>query len=190
MPFEFFFPKTFYYRDDLLSEKANNTLVDVALALRQEIPNSTRQNLYTTFGSVANLLTREPFHALRDALRDEVVLYLEQIETRSDKQWMISDSWVSISSPGNYERMHTHPGAYISGVYYIKAPPESGKIFFENLEDNLYYSGRSRRENYNVVSYEPWNRRLILFNSKVPHHVGQNLSDSERIALSFNVTAL
>jgi hypothetical protein len=31
-------------------------------------------------------------------------------------------------------------------------------------------------------------RRVILFNSQVPHYVSQNMSQIERISLSFNVT--
>lgn len=187
MPFEFFFPKTFYYRDELISEDANRELVEEARALRQEFPNSTRQNLYTTFGSLQNVLERAAFSTLRDALREEVILYLEQIETPPGKRLVISNAWIGISSPGNYERMHIHPGSYVSGVYYLKAPKDSGRIFFENLDDNLWCSERTRRENLNAVSYEPLERRLILFNSQVPHHVGQNRSDLDRIALSFNV---
>lgn len=187
MPFEFFFPKTFYFRDDLISEAGNASLVAAAHALRQEFPQSSRGNLYTTYGSVANVLERDDFAVLREALREEIVGYLQQIETREGANCGITDAWVSISAPGNYERMHTHPGSYVSGVYYLQTPDGCGRLTFENMEDNLWYSARSRRENQNAISYEPRARRLVMFNSQVPHHVGQNLSDSERIALSFNV---
>ena len=83
--------------------------------------------------------------------------------------------------------MHTHGDSYVSGVYYIKTAPECGRIIFENLDDNLWASARERRENLNAVSFEPVERRVILFNSQVPHHVSQNMSQSERIALSFNI---
>jgi uncharacterized protein (TIGR02466 family) len=187
MPFEFFFPKTFYYRDNLIEEEANLAIADAAFALRKEFPRSTRQNLYTTYGSLPNVLLRPALTPLREALQDEIAIYLNQIETRSDKRWMIPDSWISISSPGDYERMHTHPGSYVSGVFYIRAPIGCGNLCFENLEDNLWSSLRTRKENLSAISYEARERRLILFNSQMPHHVERNLSTSERIALSFNV---
>jgi uncharacterized protein (TIGR02466 family) len=187
MPFEFFFPRTFYYRDDLLGEAENAGLAEAAQALRKEFPASTRPNLYTTYGSLTDVLARDAFAPLRRALVAEIHGYLAQLETREGQQAVITDSWISISGPGNYERMHTHGGSYVSGVYYIKTAAECGRIFFEHLDDNLWASARTRRENWNTVSYEARERRVILFNSQVPHHVAQNLSQSERIALSFNV---
>jgi uncharacterized protein (TIGR02466 family) len=187
MPFEFYFPRTFYYRDEVLSVAANDALGEAALGLRREFPRSTRANLYTTYGTVADVLAGEAFAPLRQALVGDIQDYLAQIETNPARQALITDSWIGISSPGNYERMHTHAGSYVSGVYYIKSAPDCGRIFFESLDDNLWASARKRRENWNAVSFEPVERRVILFNSQIPHHVSQNASQSERIALSFNV---
>jgi uncharacterized protein (TIGR02466 family) len=188
MPFEFYFPKTFYYRDDVLTEAENETLLVAARKLRQEFPHSTRPNLYTTYGSIADVLAGEAFAELRRALVTDIQAYLEQLETSASHEAIITDSWISISAPGNYERMHTHGGSYVSGVYYIKVAPESGRISFETLDDNLWASARKRQENWNALSFDPVERRVILFNSQVPHYVSQNMSQIERIALSFNVT--
>lgn len=190
MPAEFFFPKVFYFKDDLISEFENCSVCEAALALRLEFPKSTRANLYTTYGSIPNVLERAEFTHLRLALADQIGRYLEILETRPGLRCVITDSWVSISAPGNYERMHTHDGAYISGVYYLQAGLDCGNLYFEELSDNLWASLRSRPENFNSVSYAPKERRGIFFNSRVPHHVGQNASTQERIALSFNVALL
>jgi len=187
MPFEFYFPRTFYYRDDVLVPDANERLRAAAARLRQRFPSSTRPNLYTTYGSVADVLAIEDFAPLREALIGDIQAYLQQIETNPARTAAIADSWIGISAPGNYERMHTHGGSYISGTYYIQSAPDCGRIFFESMDDNLWASARTRRENWNAVSFEPVERRVILFNSQVPHHVSQNASQRERIALSFNV---
>jgi uncharacterized protein (TIGR02466 family) len=187
MPFEFYFPRTFYYRDEVLTRRENDLLRAAALRLREQYPRSTRANLYTTYGSIADVLAGEDFAALRQALLGDVQAYLQQIETSPTRTAAIADSWIGISAPGNYERMHTHGGSYVSGVYYIQSAPDCGRIFFENMDDNLWASARTRQENWNAVSFEPVERRVILFNSQVPHHVSQNAAQSERIALSFNV---
>lgn len=187
MPIEYFFPKAFYYKDELINEDANERLVEAAHSLRQEFPLSTRSNLYTTYGSVPDIFARSEFSVLHNGLINEIGQYLDILETRPGNKYAISDSWVSISSPGNYERMHTHDGSYISGVYYIRTAPDCGDLSFEELSDNLWASARTKPENFNTVRYAPKDRRLILFNSKIPHSVGQNLSSSERIALSFNI---
>ncbi len=190
MPIEYFFPKAFYYNDGIISEAENDRLIETAASIRAEIPASSRENIYTTYGSEPNILERPAFAGLRDALHREILAYLQLLETKDGIRCSIVDSWIGISQPGNYERMHTHDGAYISGVYYIKTPPGSGRLYFEELSDNLWASARTKSEHFDTISYEPKERRVILFNSKVPHHVGQNTSGEERIALSFNVTIL
>lgn len=187
MPFEFFFPRTFFYEDEVITDEENRELVAVAYSLKEEFPKSSRDNIYTTYENLSNVLERSEFSVLKLAVLERLGTYLQQLETPSDRELIITNSWVSISSPGNYERMHTHPGCYVSGVYYIQSAPAGGRIFFENLDDNLWISERTKPENFNTVNYPPLERRLILFNSSVPHHVSQNLSDSNRIALSFNV---
>jgi uncharacterized protein (TIGR02466 family) len=98
--------------------------------------------LYTTYGSVPDIFARNEFSILQNAIISEIGRYLEILETRPGNKYAISDSWVSISSPGNYERMHTHDGSYISGVYYIKTAPGCGDLSFEELSDNLWASSR------------------------------------------------
>lgn len=190
MPTEYFFPKAFYYEDGIVTEEENNNLIEAANQLVNEFPESTRSNLYTTYGSLPNILERKEFTKLRDAIVSHVNTFLNILETGQGNKYSITDSWVSISSPGNFERMHTHDGAYISGVYYINTLPNCGNLYFEELSDNLWASARSKKEHYNTVSYAPVERRVILFNSKVPHYVGQNESSGKRVALSFNIAIL
>lgn len=187
MPFEYYFPKLIYFRDQLLEPAQHQQLLTAVQQIRHEFPTSTRKNLYTTYGNIANLLERPGFGVLQQALRAEVALYLAKLETRAQYRVEFSDAWVSISAPGNYERMHTHDGAYVSGVYYLQCPPACGAICFEELSDNLWASQRQQQENWNAVTFDAVEGRLLLFNSKLPHAVGQNCSDDERIALSFNV---
>lgn len=190
MPVEYFFPKAFYYKDELINEEENGRLVKAAYSLKREFPLSTRTNLYTTYGSVANILERSEFSILRKALIAEISEYLGILETRAGNKFTISDSWISISAPGNFERMHTHDGSYISGVYYIKTLHGCGNLYFEELLDNLWVSMRTKPENFNTISYKPADQRVVLFNSRVPHYVEENMSPDDRIALSFNVVIL
>jgi uncharacterized protein (TIGR02466 family) len=190
MPIEHFFPKIFYYKDAIVSKSENCVLIAETGRLRADFPVSTRDNLYTTYGSVANVLARAEFASLRAAIATAVQEYLTHLDTRDGTRYVISDSWVSISGPGDHERMHTHDGAYVSGVYYLQTTPNCGNLYFEELQDNLWASNRSKPELFNTVSYIPVERRLILFNSRIPHHVGRNRSTAERIALSCNIALL
>jgi uncharacterized protein (TIGR02466 family) len=86
--------------------------------------------------------------------------------------------------------MHTHDGSYVSGAYYINTAPGCGELYFEELRDNLWASRPMKAEHFNTVSYTPVERRVIRFNSRMAHHVGQHKSSEDRIALCFKVSLL
>ena len=42
----------------------------------------------------------------------------------------MGNMWANINPPGGYNMPHIHPNSHFSGVYYIKAPKDSGNISF------------------------------------------------------------
>ena len=110
--------------------------------------------------------------------------------------------WYNINPKYTYNREHTHLNSFLSGVYYIKVPENSGNIFFlrsqteidrmlflnSKLEEqgNLYSNNRTNVEHWFV----PQEGLLILFPGHLNHYVDQNLTndiDDRRISLSFPV---
>ena len=83
----------------------------------------------------------------------------------------ISDMWGMIYKKGDHAVVHDHWPALWSGVYYIKSPENSGDLFFPQLKQ----------------AFQPKENMLVLFNGSTRHGVKENLSDSERVAISFNV---
>lgn len=109
--------------------------------------------------------------------------------------------WYNINRKYNYNSAHTHPTSYISGVYYIKVPVDSGRILFdrsENESDRLHFQTRYLLENSLSVDnprintehwFRPEEGMLLLFPGHLKHSVEQNLTtsvDDRRISLSFN----
>lgn len=45
--------------------------------------------------------------------------------------------WYNVNYKNNYNRVHTHPSSYISGVYYLKVPSNSGDITFMRSQTEL-----------------------------------------------------
>ena len=45
-----------------------------------------------------------------------------------DSEPFLGNMWANINPPGGYNRPHLHPNSHFSGVYYIKAPKNSGKL--------------------------------------------------------------
>ena len=83
----------------------------------------------------------------------------------------VSDMWGMIYKKGEYARVHDHWPALWSGVYYIKAPKGSSGITFPQLKQKI----------------TPKDNMMIIFDGHTRHGVTENLSDEERIAVSFNV---
>ena len=83
----------------------------------------------------------------------------------------ISNMWGMIYKKGDHAIVHDHWPALFSGVYYIKSPDNSGDLFFPQLNQ----------------SFQPKNSMLVLFDGSIQHGVKENLSNEERIAVSFNI---
>jgi uncharacterized protein (TIGR02466 family) len=105
----------------------------------------------------------------------------------------IKSAWINANNYKDFNKIHTHPGSFLSGVFYIKTPDNSGNIYFENpnpiVEHSLYGIKIRERNLLNSISYEikPQENDLLIFPSYLPHYVKPNLSNEERISLAFNV---
>ena len=52
----------------------------------------------------------------------------------SNKTYMKVEGWTNVNKPGDYNRLHDHPVCELSGVLWIKIPPNSG---YMNIERNF-----------------------------------------------------
>ena len=99
--------------------------------------------------------------------------------------YVIKDYWAQVHK--KYESTNTHnhvdpsnlsTSSSYSGVYYVSLPKDSGKLVLE----------------YNINQYETkrwWpeiaEQKVIIFPSTLNHFVTKNLSDENRIVISFNL---
>lgn len=103
------------------------------------------------------------------------------------------NSWVNINRGGNTNQVHLHHGSFLSGVFYVKTTPASGKIFFYRNFDQAYIiSSFAKIENYTplssgVVWYPPKDGRLIMFPSNLLHAVDESEDEEDRISIAFNI---
>jgi len=108
-----------------------------------------------------------------------------------NKNIRISEMWAIINKKEDFNVIHTHPNCYLSAAYYVKAPKNCGKFEIEHPNSAKKYSFPEvevRNElNLEVASIEIDEGDLLLFPSYLPHKVGQNQSDNDRIVISFNV---
>jgi uncharacterized protein (TIGR02466 family) len=97
--------------------------------------------------------------------------------------------WININEYKDYNILHEHPNCMISGVFYVKAPENSGSIVFKNDSDIRYYMNyklTSDLNNYNASmwSFPALENNLYLFPSWLKHYVEPNLSNESRISIS------
>jgi len=111
-------------------------------------------------------------------------------EYNSDKI-KITAMWSIINKKGSFNIQHNHPNAYLSSVYYVRDPEKSGSIkFFDPREQkNIRYPKIKNYTDISAVITEitPKEGDLLIFPAYLYHSVGENLSEHDRIIVSFNV---
>jgi uncharacterized protein (TIGR02466 family) len=131
------------------------------------------------------------FKPLVDELfKMQMEIYKEELLSREP---IIGNMWANINPPGGYNRPHIHPNSHFSGVYYIKAPQNSGDIVFNDPRSGAHMIMPERVKDikppshlWREVRINPLEGRLIMFPSWLWHCVDPNESNDIRISVSFN----
>ena len=110
-----------------------------------------------------------------------------------------ANAWININNKGGYNETHTHPGALISGAFYVKVPEtgDCGSITFHKNAMEAYVthslglaedlSKAEAPHTHATWTYPPKEGRLILFPAWVTHGVRENETEEDRISISFNL---
>lgn len=98
--------------------------------------------------------------------------------------------WVNINYKHSYNNVHSHPGCWYSGVFYLQVPEEtrgSGCLQFISGQSKYMqdFTHASRRDADNFV-VDPVEGDLFLFPSAMLHYVEPNEVDFDRISIAFN----
>ena len=104
----------------------------------------------------------------------------------------ISSLWFNINYYGSSNVPHTHRGSIWSGVYYIKTPENCGNLGF--LNPNLVSTwdipksimDENAKDNFTQTFLSNQKKCFVCFSSWLQHFVDANMSQEERISLSFN----
>jgi|TARA_R100000030_G_scaffold59099_2_gene44375 uncharacterized protein (TIGR02466 family) len=104
----------------------------------------------------------------------------------------ITGMWGIVNPPGSSNKLHNHPYNFMSGVYYLQVPEDSGRIVFHDPKPQAEVLSPPRVENHSIhvahrVNFKPQNGTLLLFPSYVNHEVEENNSQEDRIIVSFNI---
>ena len=104
----------------------------------------------------------------------------------------INNLWININKYKDFNIVHDHPFSKISGVFYIKTPKNCGNIVFfndSNIQNHIHANTITEYNNYNssTWSMDAQENVLYLFPSWTKHYVRPNLSNEDRVSISFNL---
>jgi uncharacterized protein (TIGR02466 family) len=95
-------------------------------------------------------------------------------------------AWANVLREGGYNKVHNHPGAVWSAVYYVASgepyaePPGNGNFEFMDPRPGNVHGGKE------VITPEPG--LLIMFPGWLQHYVNAYHGDGERISIAWNLT--
>ncbi len=113
----------------------------------------------------------------------------------SNKTYMKVEGWTNVNKPGDYNRLHDHPVCELSGVLWIKIPPNSGYIRFVDPQlfsrykelDSYTEEFKEPTNSFMTYNFYPKEGTMLIFPSVLQHEVTENKSSEDRISYSFNI---
>ena len=129
---------------------------------------------------------------LKAAIEEKIKEYFyTTFDPENTVELFISQSWLSLTRPGEHHHKHRHSNSFISGVVYIDANREKDKIYFY---DRVYRELFIKPKNHNIWNSDSWylpvgTGDIVLFPSSLEHMVETVETDNQRdvrISLAFN----
>jgi uncharacterized protein (TIGR02466 family) len=105
----------------------------------------------------------------------------------------ITNMWANIANPNRRHNFHIHPNCLLSGIVYIKTPPNCGRTIFASprlQSKNLEPAYLQKNDlNADIFSMPPEKGRMMIWPSHLPHGVEEGSADEaeDRIVVAFNV---
>ena len=140
--------------------------------------------------STTNMAELPQFKKLVDMLYACQKTIYEQEHYESEP--VLGNMWANINPPGGSNRAHQHPNSLWSGVYYIKAPKNSGDLKIDDPRSSAAMYRPQQKKGpmptrlFRETHYKPIAGRCIMFPSWLMHCVDPNNSNDIRISVSFN----
>ncbi len=147
---------------------------------------------YTSYSSLDNLGYWFPiFVDLVELLDKHVAAFIEDLQfDLGGKKIKLDSIWINILPQGGIHTSHLHPHSVISGTTYV-AVPKGSAIKFEDPRHTMMMaspmrSAQAREEMRSFIYIEPKVGDVLLWESWLRHEVVMNMSEEERISVSFN----
>jgi len=109
-----------------------------------------------------------------------------------DRQPKLGNMWANINYKGGYNRPHVHPNSLFSGVFYVQAEENCGRLICTDPRPGvsnympIRIKGQPPKHLWREIHLQPQVNRIIMFPAWLWHCVEPNESNNIRISVSFN----
>jgi len=177
------------------SESINTELKNYIYKKKEKNPEGTKKSNVNGWHS-------DEFDLKNENLKNFISEISKNIESAiKDMDWdletqivKITSMWSIINNKDAFNEKHHHGNSALSAAYYVKAEQNAGNIvFYDPRQANVFHHPTSKQVNSvnaQVQSVTPKAGTLVLFPSYLEHKVNPNLSNEERIVISFNVALI
>jgi uncharacterized protein (TIGR02466 family) len=159
---------------------------------RSGVGRSAPERASPSYLTPDNLHTLPQMKELVDVIMLESGKVLDVMSVRRNSHY-INSMWANITHPNHRSNMHVHPNCLLSGLVYIKAPPNCGPTMFASPRrfTKNFEPRHTQRNDYNTDYFiMPAEKgRMVIWPSHVPHVVEAGTADEsdDRITLPFNI---
>ena len=148
---------------------------------------------YTSYASLSDLPWRFPIFA--DVVKDldrHVAVFAEELAfDLGGGKLALEDIWINVLPEGGIHTAHIHPHSVISGTTYVAMPEGASALKLEDPRLPMLMAAPPRRKDApedlkTFVYVTPQVGDVLLWESWLRHEVPMNMSEDERISVSFN----
>jgi len=171
----------------------NKPLINYLLKLKKQDSKGRNISNPTGWQSFDLNVGQNVFLELAKEIETNFVKYINSIPLYN--KFFISSMWGNINGYKDYNIAHTHGNSVISGVYYLKTPPNCGRVCFYNpAHEGIDYLWEYCIKKFTIQNSSSWkigveDGDLLLFPSWLKHSVEPNLNKKEhRMSLAFNIS--
>ena len=148
---------------------------------------------YTSYASLDDLPWRFPIFAdLEKVLDKHVAAFVKALGfDLGDKKLKCGSFWINILPEGGTHSSHIHPHSVISGTTYVAMPKGASALKLEDPRLPMMMMSPLRLKDapqklQQFVYVKPNVGDVLLWESWLRHEVPMNMSEEERVSVSFN----
>jgi len=172
----------------------NKDIIPKIYNLKKEDSQKITRSNQGGWPSKDNLHNDIHFKNIHDKICEALNAFVKQFDYDNEKYFLnIVNMWSIVNKKYDYNELHSHSNSLWSGVYYVKAPENCGKINLYDPRPQAHCVQHQTKTkelsslNFTKISFTPSDGKCLIFPGWLQHNVEPNMSNDDRIIISFNV---